>query len=67
MSNELVIKAEVEGYIPSHCDTMTVGELKELLDGFDESSRIYLEFDNGYSYIGIRKDLFRDKPAFDRY
>ena len=33
--------------------TLTVGELIELLQGFDEDAKVYISNDNGYTYGGI--------------
>lgn len=52
----LYINANNNGYEPSQCGTtLTVGELTELLSYFDEDRRVYLRFDNGYSYGSIRE------------
>ena len=50
----LTMKAEREGYAPDQiARTMTVGELIEFLNNFDEDEKIYLSHDNGYTYGGI--------------
>lgn len=47
----IIIEAERTGYEPEQCgETMTVGELIELLEGYDEDMPIYLSHDNGYTY-----------------
>jgi len=54
MKTEVIINANRTGYSTSQIkNTMTVGELIEFLQGFDEDSRIYLSHDNGYTYGGI--------------
>ena len=43
----LTMKAEREGYAPDQiARTMTVGELIEFLNNFDEDEKIYLSHDN---------------------
>lgn len=47
----LKIEARRNGYAPKQCgDTMTVGDLIELLEDYDEDMPIYLSHDNGYTY-----------------
>lgn len=55
MANEvLIILAEREGYsIDQVRRTMTVGELIEALQEYDEDTPIYLSHDSGYTYGGI--------------
>ena len=46
--SKVIIRAEREGYSTRQItDTMTVGELKSLLEDYDEESKIYLSHDNG--------------------
>ena len=53
----IIIEAEREGYsVDQICRTMTVGELKEVLDQWDDNTPIYLSHDNGYTYGGIKYD-----------
>ena len=40
--------------------TMTVGELIEFLNNFDEDEKIYLSHDNGYTYGGITAYRFEE-------
>lgn len=50
----LIIKTTREGYaIDQVKKTMTVGELIEFLQDYDEETKVYLDFDNGYTYGGI--------------
>jgi len=56
---ELLIIANREAYSTSQVgDTMTVGELIEVLENYDENDRVYLCHDNGYTYGGIQYDSF---------
>lgn len=36
--------------IVEYCDTLTVGELIEILSGFDDDLPVVLNNDNGYTY-----------------
>lgn len=50
----LEISAVREGYAPDQCsDTMTVRELRNLLDYFDDDLPIYLSHDDGYTYGSV--------------
>ena len=52
--NTLIINAERTAYKPSDIqNTMTVRELIEALEYFDENARVILSHDNGYTYGGI--------------
>ena len=54
MKEVLFIYTSREGYtVDQIYRTMTVGELIEYLQGFDEDTPIYLKNDNGYTYGGI--------------
>lgn len=57
----LTMKAEREGYAPDQiARTMTVGELIEFLNNFDEDEKIYLSHDKGYTYGGITAYRFEE-------
>ena len=57
----LKIKTERTGYAVDQVSrTMTVGELKRLLEDMDEDMPIYLSFDNGYTYGGIEEESFEE-------
>lgn len=50
----LEISAVREGYEPDQCnDTMTVKELRSLLEYFDDDLPIYLSHDDGYTYGSV--------------
>ena len=54
MKEVLKIEARREGYSFDQVRrTMTVGELIEVLQNYDEDTPIYLSHDNGYTYGGI--------------
>lgn len=40
--------------------TMTVAELINYLDDFDDDMKVYLSFDNGYTYGGITANRFEE-------
>lgn len=48
----LRIETNRDEYSPKECigRTMTAGELKDLLEDYDEDTPIVLSFDNGYTY-----------------
>jgi len=50
----LFIEGKRNGYATEQCGkTLTVGELIELLQEFDEDRPVYLRNDNGYTYGSI--------------
>ena len=63
---KLVYSTFREGYgIDQVCKTMTVGELIAFLEDYDESTPIYLSFDNGYTYGGITEGRFEEDYGED--
>lgn len=59
--DKLIINTVREGYgLDQIRNTMTVGELIELLQDYDEDTKIYLSFDNGYTYGGITSESFQE-------
>ena len=51
----IFINTKKQGYSPEQCGkTLTVGELIDLLNGFDPDSKIFLKNDNGYTFGSIR-------------
>lgn len=60
------IDGKREGYSPEQCgNTLTVGELIELLQDYDEDSKIFISNDNGYIYGSIRYDNINETPWED--
>lgn len=56
---KLIINAMSEGYsVDQIKNTMTVADLKALLEDYDDETPIYLSFDNGYTYGGINDYMF---------
>lgn len=58
---KLFIEGRRNGYATDQCGrTMTVGELIEFLEQFDEDTEIFLKNDNGYTYGSITEDSFEE-------
>lgn len=57
---ELFINGKKNGYGTDQCgETLTVRELIEILQEYDEDSPVYLRNDNGYTYGSItRSDIY---------
>jgi hypothetical protein len=57
----VIIETTREGYALDQVrHTLTVRELKDYLNEFDDDAKIYLSFDSGYTYGGIHYQDFRD-------
>lgn len=55
--DELFINGKKNGYETDQCEkTLTVGELIEILQEYDENSPVYLRNDGGYTYGSITRD-----------
>ncbi|MBQ3986073.1 MAG: hypothetical protein II635_03845 [Oscillospiraceae bacterium] len=54
----LIIDAVRETYGKENVRTMTVGELMNYLEQFDEDRLVILSHDSGYTYGGIREEHF---------
>lgn len=62
----LIIDAKRERYSISQIRrTLTVGELKDLLEEYDDETPIYLSHDDGYSYGGLSYDSLNEKDTDD--
>lgn len=58
---KLFIEGNRNGYSPAQCGrTMTVCELIEYLDQFEDDTLVYLRNDNGYTYGSIQEHDFSD-------
>ena len=58
---KLFIEGRRNGYTPEQCDeTLTVGEMIEILSQYDEDMKIYLRNDNGYTYGNIDEFSFSE-------
>lgn len=54
MREILIIDTTRKGYSPEQCGrTLTVGELIEILENYDECTEIYTGHDNRYTYGSI--------------
>lgn len=61
MRKALVFEAERTGYgIDQIGRPMTVGELREFLEDYDDDTLFILSHDNGYTYGSIRDDEASD-------
>ena len=59
MADRLILNVEREGYALAQVrGTMTVGELTQFLEDFAEDTPVYLSFDRGYNFGGIRAGSF---------
>ena len=63
MNNVLFINGKRNGYSPEQCGrTLTVGELIEILQGYNPDMEVYLKNDNGYTYGSITDyDIYEDE------
>ena len=57
----LIILANRESYGKEDLRTMTVAELREALEEFDDDAKVILSHDGGYTYGGIRYDLMEEE------
>ena len=56
----IFIDGRRDAYSPAQCgDTMTVGELKEFLEQFNDDNEVFLRNDKGYTYGIIDCDSFK--------
>ena len=59
---KLFLEGRRNGYDPEQCGrTMTVRELIEFLEQFDEDAEVYLRNDGGYTYGSIDERSFEDE------
>ena len=56
----LIINAMRESYGKDDVRTITVGELKQLLEDYDDEAEIVLSHDSGYTYGGLRPELIEE-------
>lgn len=56
---KVYIEGRCNGYAPEQCgQTMTVREMIDFLEQFDEDAPVYLRNDGGYTYGSITEDSF---------
>lgn len=59
---KLFIEGRRNGYSPDQCGTtMTVGEMREWLQQYDEDTEIFLINDSGYTYGNIDQWSFEEE------
>ena len=61
----LIIMAMRESYGKDDLRTMTVRELREALEEFDDDAEVILSHDSGYTYGGIRYDMMEEEDGKD--
>ena len=53
----IIIEAKREGYsieqAENEREAITVGELMQMLEGFDEGTKVYISNDRGYTYGSV--------------
>ena len=55
----IFIDGRRDAYSPAQCgNTMTVAEIKEFLEQFNDDDKIFLSNDNGYTYGSITDSSF---------
>ena len=65
---ELFISGKNNGYGTDQCvKTLTVGELIEILQEYDEDSPVYLRNDNGYTYGSITRNDIYSSDELEEY
>ena len=65
---ELFINGKRNGYGTDQCGkTLTVGELIEILQEYDEDSPVYLRNDNGYTYGSITRNDIYSSDELEEY
>lgn len=58
---KLIIEARRNGYATDQCgDTLTVGELIEILQEYDKETPVYLSHDKGYTFGSINYNDFEE-------
>ena len=64
--DKLILNTMREGYAVDQIKrTMTVAELRDFLEDYDDETSVYLSFDNGYTYGGITESKFELKENYD--
>ena len=64
--DKLILDAMPQGYATYQIKrTMTVAELRDFLEDYDDETPVYLSFDNGYTYGGITESNFELEENYD--
>ncbi|MCI8403388.1 MAG: hypothetical protein HFE49_00635 [Clostridia bacterium] len=59
---KVLLESRRDGYSTEQCGrTMTVEELIEYLEQFDEDAPVYISNDNGYTYGRITENSFEER------
>ena len=60
----IIIEAKREGYTIEQAENereaITVGELMQMLEGFDEGTNVYISNDNSYTYGSVTEYRIRE-------
>ena len=60
----IIIEAKREGYTIEQAENereaITVGELMQMLEGFDEDTKVYISNDNSYTYGSVTEYRIRE-------
>ena len=60
----IIIEAKREGYSIEQAENertaITVGELMQMLEEFDEDTKVYISNDNGYTYGSVTEYRIRE-------
>lgn len=60
----IIIEAKREGYTIEQAENereaITVGELMQMLEDFDEDAKVYISNDNGYTYGSVTEYRIRE-------
>lgn len=60
----IIIEAKREGYsieqAENEREAITVGELMQMLEDFDEGTKVYISNDNGYTYGSVTEYRIRE-------
>lgn len=60
----IIIEAKREGYTIGQAENereaITVGELMQMLEGFDEDTKVYISNDNSYTYGSVTEYRIRE-------
>ena len=60
----IIIEAKREGYsieqAENEREAITVGELMQMLEDFDEDAKVYISNDNGYTYGSVTEYRIRE-------
>ena len=65
----IIIEAKREGYTIEQAENereaITVGELMQMLEDFDEDTKVYISNDNGYTYGSVTEYRIREDWVYE--